>query len=169
MDDEDEYDTSAGAGAAGSEATPLLHNTDLPPDVAPDKAFRRKVVAMCVLAVFIVEVSVFIMDPPAQQIMESIICRDHYPDHLLSLPSVEDDRCKGKDVQKTLAMVRSWSLSAEMAVRECLIGTLWASYLSDSVQRCLFRSRTASSLTSTGAEPSCSCPSWDCFSARRGS
>lgn len=117
MDDEDEYDTRA----AAAEATPLLlRNTDLPPGVAPDRAFRRMVVAMCVLFLFIVEVSVFIMEPPTQQIMEDIICRDRYPDHVLRVPGREDDRCKGTEVQQTLAMVRSWSTSAEMAVRECL-------------------------------------------------
>ncbi|POR35467.1 COP9 signalosome complex subunit 2 [Tolypocladium paradoxum] len=116
MDDEDEYDS---ARTAAGEATHLLqppHSTDLPPGVAPDKAFRRMVVAMGVLCLFVVEVSVFIMEPPTQQIMEDIICRDRYPDHALRVPGVEDARCKSYDVQKTLAMVRSWSISAEMVV-----------------------------------------------------
>ncbi len=106
-----------GQTTPSSEGTPLLHNTDLPPDVAPDKKFRRLVVAMCTVLLFIVEVSVFIMAPPTQQIMEDIICRDRYPDHLLRMPSVEDDRCKNTDVQQTLAMVRSWSASGEMLIR----------------------------------------------------
>ncbi|PWI68291.1 hypothetical protein PCL_02060 [Purpureocillium lilacinum] len=105
-----------GQTTPSSEGTPLLHNTDLPPDVAPDKKFRRLVVAMCTVLLFIVEVSVFIMAPPTQQIMEDIICRDRYPDHLLRMPSVEDDRCKNTDVQQTLAMVRSWSASGEMLI-----------------------------------------------------
>ncbi|RFU76030.1 cop9 signalosome complex subunit 2 [Trichoderma arundinaceum] len=96
------------------EETALLQNTDLPPDIAPSKAFRRLVLGMCVLFLFIVEVSQYILTPPTEQIMEDVICRRYHPDHALVMPRIHDSRCKETDVQKTLAMVRSWSMSGEM-------------------------------------------------------
>ncbi|ODA83166.1 hypothetical protein RJ55_01677 [Drechmeria coniospora] len=99
-----------------SEADPLLSSdapVGSPPEDGSDKAFRRTVIAMCVLFLFIVETSGVIIEPPKLQLMEDIICRDQYPDHLMG---VDDGRCKDAEVQKTLAMVRSWSLSSEMFV-----------------------------------------------------
>ncbi|KAL6825282.1 major facilitator superfamily domain-containing protein [Trichoderma camerunense] len=93
------------------EGTALLHDADLPADIAPSKSFRRFVLGMCVLFLFIIEVSQYILTPAMQQIMEDVICRRYHPDHALS---VHDNRCKETDVQKTLAMVRSWSMSGEM-------------------------------------------------------
>ncbi|KAL7784356.1 COP9 signalosome complex subunit 2 [Trichoderma ceciliae] len=101
-------------GDEADEATALLQNTDLPADIAPSKAFRRFVIGMCVLFVFIIEVSQYILTPPLEQIMEDVICRRYHPDHVLVMPRIHDDRCKETDVQKTLAMVRSWSMSGEM-------------------------------------------------------
>ena len=103
-----------------SESSPLLRPAEVPSVVAaPDRSRQHLVVAMCTVFLFIVEVSVFITEPPTQQIMEDIICRDRYPDHVLRAPA-RDPRCKNTDVQQTLAMVRSWSASAEMLVRTCL-------------------------------------------------
>lgn len=73
---------------------------------------------MCLVFIFLVEVSQFVMEPPLQKILEDIICRNYHPDHLLRVPRVQDQRCKNPDVQKTLAMVRGWSASAVMAVRK---------------------------------------------------
>ena len=75
---------------------------------------------MCVLFLFIVEVSQYILTPPTEQIMEDVICRRYHPDHALVMPRIHDSRCKETDVQKTLAMVRSWSMSGEMMFRKCL-------------------------------------------------
>ncbi|KAF7546054.1 hypothetical protein G7Z17_g8707 [Cylindrodendrum hubeiense] len=102
--------------AESTENSPLLPN-DLPADILPPKSFRRRVLIMCILFLFIVEVSQFIMEAPLQTIMEDIICRNYYPDHLLRAPRIQDHRCKSNDVQKTLAMVRGWSLAFEMATR----------------------------------------------------
>ncbi|KAL7947597.1 major facilitator superfamily domain-containing protein [Trichoderma barbatum] len=93
------------------ETTALLQNSDLPADIAPSKGFRRFVLGMCVLFLVIVEVSQFIMVPATEQIMEDVICRRYHPDHALAM---HDNRCKETDVQKTLAMVRSWGMSLEM-------------------------------------------------------
>ncbi|OWT43035.1 MFS transporter [Pochonia chlamydosporia 170] len=102
-------------GDASAEETPLL-NTDLPPDVVPDRSFQHLVVSMCVLFLFIVEVSTFIMQPPLQQVMEDRICGEIFPDHELGIVSETDSRCKDNRVQKELAMLRSWEVSAEMFV-----------------------------------------------------
>ncbi|KAL7918231.1 COP9 signalosome complex subunit 2 [Trichoderma austrokoningii] len=96
------------------ETTSLLQNNDLPADIAPSKGFRRLVVAMCVLFLFIVEVSQYILNPPMEQIMEDVICRRYHPDHMIAIPQLHDNRCKDTEVQKTLAMVRSWSTSLDM-------------------------------------------------------
>lgn len=103
-------------GDVSTEDTPLL-NTDLPPDVVPDQSFQNLVVSMCVLFLFIVEVSQFIMQPPLQQVMEDRICGEIFPDHELGVVSHTDNRCKDNVVQKELAMLRSWEVSAEMFVR----------------------------------------------------
>jgi hypothetical protein len=101
------------------ETTSLLQNNDLPADIAPSKSFRRLVVAMCVLFLFIVEVSQYILNPPMEQIMEDVICRGYHPDHMIAMPQLHDSRCKDTEVQKTLAMVRSWSTSLDMLLRKC--------------------------------------------------
>lgn len=71
---------------------------------------------MCVLFLFIVEVSQFVMIAPLQQVLEDRICGDIYPDHELGVVANPDDRCKDKFVQKQLAMLRSWDVSAQMFV-----------------------------------------------------
>ncbi|KAL6872146.1 major facilitator superfamily domain-containing protein [Trichoderma novae-zelandiae] len=106
-DDADDYEAD--------EATALLQTSSPPADaVAPSKPFRRFVLGMCVLFLFIIEASQFILTPAMEQIMEDIICRDYHPDHALAVPGAHDNRCKETDVQKRLAMVRSWSMSLEM-------------------------------------------------------
>lgn len=102
------------------EGTALLQNSDLPPDIAPSKSFRNFVIGMCVLFLFLVEVSQYILNPPMEQIMEDVICRRFHPDHTLAMPNVHDGRCKDTDVQKTLAMVRSWGMSGDMLIRKFL-------------------------------------------------
>ncbi|PHH73090.1 hypothetical protein CDD80_4039 [Ophiocordyceps camponoti-rufipedis] len=96
------------------EETPLLttNNQTIPPK---DASLQRRVIASCVLFLFIVEVSSFVMEPATQEIVEDIICRGHFPDHKLRMP-VLDGRCKDPAVQKTLAMIRSWSMSADMLI-----------------------------------------------------
>ncbi|OTA06959.1 hypothetical protein A9Z42_0077860 [Trichoderma parareesei] len=97
------------------EATTLLQNTCPPAEVVtPAKSFRRFVLGMCVLFLFIIEASQYILTPAMEQIMEDIICRHYHPDHVLAVPGTHDNRCKETDVQKRLAMVRSWSMSLEM-------------------------------------------------------
>ncbi|RDA88435.1 hypothetical protein CP532_5559 [Ophiocordyceps camponoti-leonardi (nom. inval.)] len=93
------------------EETPLLDTTTQ----QPNALFRRHVVAMCVIFLIIVELSSSVMEPSQLQIMEDIICRGHFPDHRLRMPIV-DGRCKDNGVQKTLAMIRSWSMSADMLI-----------------------------------------------------
>lgn len=104
--------------AVANEETRLL-DTDLPPHVVPSRSFQNVVVSMCVLFLFIVEASQFIMGPPLQQVAEDRICGEFYPDHELGLVTQDDGRCKDKAVQKELAMLRSWQISGEMFVREC--------------------------------------------------
>jgi hypothetical protein len=100
-----------------SEESPLLQNTS-PQRDGPSKAFRRRTLGMCMLALLMVEVSQFIMNPPTKKIIEDIICRQHYPDHAIQSYWIEDLRCKDSPVQKTLAMVQGWAQAFEMGVRK---------------------------------------------------
>jgi len=70
------------------------------------------------LALLMVEVSQFIMNPPTKKIIEDIICRKHYPDHAIRSYDIEDIRCKDSPVQGTLAMVQGWQQAFEMGVRK---------------------------------------------------
>lgn len=110
-----DFDTSAGYNPS----SPLLHQGPDSPEPVVDKYFRRRVLIIIGVILLVVEMCEFLMNPPTQQIMEDIICRQQFPDHQLFLPQVQDNRCKGSSVQKPLAMVRSWGMSAEMFVRTC--------------------------------------------------
>ncbi|RGP68384.1 hypothetical protein FLONG3_8157 [Fusarium longipes] len=98
-----------------TEQSPLLPDTS-PRQDEPSKALRRRVLCMCMLALLMVEVSQFIMNPPIKKIIEDIICRQHYPDHAIKSYWIEDHRCKDSPVQKTLAMVQGWAQAFEMGV-----------------------------------------------------
>lgn len=104
------------ATPSATEGTPLLP-TDLPAEVQPSKAFQYKVTLLCAVFIFIVDVSVFLMDPPFQEIVEDVICRIHHPDHVLWQNGV-DKRCKAPDVQKMMAMVKSAVMIPQLLCRE---------------------------------------------------
>lgn len=117
-------------GDVATEHSPLL-NTDIPPDFVPDQSFQRLVVGMCVLFLFIVEVSTFIMQPPLQQLLETRICAEIFPDLGRGTMPDTDDRCKGNRVQKELAMLRSWEVAAAMFVRKSSSHTTYKSRVLD--------------------------------------
>ncbi|KAJ6782320.1 hypothetical protein PWT90_08643 [Aphanocladium album] len=96
------------------ESRPLL-GTEVLPDAAPSKGFQIKVVSICVLFLFVVEVGADILNAPLQQVLEDIICRRQYPDHQLASRAV-DNRCKGSAVQEELAMLRGWDVAAQMLI-----------------------------------------------------
>lgn len=75
---------------------------------APSRAFQLRVQLMCAVFLFIIDVSVFIIDPPTQQILEDIICRDRYGgDPSVLLAKGPGSPCKSPDVQSKLAMFTS--------------------------------------------------------------
>ncbi|KAF9770868.1 hypothetical protein IL306_011522 [Fusarium sp. DS 682] len=98
-----------------TEQSPLLAS-GAPEEDDSLRSIRRRALAMGMLALLMVEVSVFIMDPPTKKIAEDIICRQHYPDHTLGAFDIDDHRCKDSPVQKTLAMVQGWVQAFEMGV-----------------------------------------------------
>ena len=101
------------------EGTPLLP-TDLPPAIAPDKAFKRRVFAMMILFIAVVDIAATIMEAPTQEIIEDFICRQHFPSYEAQ-EEPQNDGCKGAAVQKTLAMVRAYQFACQSFVRESLI------------------------------------------------
>ncbi|KAL2876116.1 Sir2 histone deacetylase Hst2 [Colletotrichum sp. CLE4] len=90
------------------EETPLLPH-DLPLTVAPSRRYQLKVIGLAMTFILIVEVGAYLQIPPSYQLMEEIICRKHYPDHIIS--AEDDDVCKGSDVQGELAMIKGWQNS----------------------------------------------------------
>lgn len=99
------------------EATPLIE-TDLPPELIPDKRFRMLVLAIGAANLTIITISQIIIGLAIQQIMEDVICRKVHPDHRLNIFGAVDERCKDDTVSKTLAMVRAWATVTDMLVRE---------------------------------------------------
>lgn len=99
-----------------SERTPLLA-TDLPADMLPRAAVKYKVIAMCAIFLFVIDVGTFIMDAPMQQLMEDVICRDLFPDHPIGKDGVGDGRCKTAEVQQALANLKSMKMVAQMLCR----------------------------------------------------
>ena len=115
---DDEETASITRGLIDDAQTPLLA-TDLPSEIVPDKAFQHLVMFMCVLFIGLVEIYGFLTNAPLQEIMEDFICHSAYPDHTMNNPRIQDQRCKGPEVQKTLAMARSWWAACEMWIRKC--------------------------------------------------
>ncbi|KAG5927132.1 hypothetical protein E4U42_002543 [Claviceps africana] len=116
---EEDQDAHSGTddcrGGVSQDEEPLI-NTDPPLSSVPSKGFQRLVVGMCLVFLFIVEVSQLLITPALQQVLEDRLCGEVYPDHELGRPEHLDDRCKEKSVQKELAILRSWEVSAEMFV-----------------------------------------------------
>jgi TRAP-type uncharacterized transport system fused permease subunit len=104
----------------GEERAHFLASPGLPPaEARVSVSGQRRVILMCVLFLFIVEFSMYIMEPPLQAIMEDFVCHGFYPDHVPNASlAAPDGRCKNPDVQTTLAMARSWLLWMGMFVRK---------------------------------------------------
>lgn len=117
MDSDVESEGASPIEVEPTENSPLLPN-DLPPDIVPPKSLQRRVLVICIIFLFIVEASQFIVEAPLQKIMEDIICCNYFPDYSLRMPQIQDRRCKDNEVQRILAMVRGWSLAFEMATRK---------------------------------------------------
>lgn len=121
-----DIESDAGSDVAShhdpSEDTPLLAN-DLPSEFAPPKSLQRRVLFVGFLCLTATLSAQYIMEPALQKILEDNICRGYHPDHLLTEPQVQDQRCKGADVQTTLAMLRSWGASMDMAICELSWGS----------------------------------------------
>ena len=111
-----------GVGEADSEERAYFIPASGPPPAetkVPMSAQQRYVILMCVLFLFMVEFSMYIMEPPLQAIMEDLVCHGLYPDQVAMAPRAEpDSRCKNPNVQTTLAMARSWLMWVGMFVRK---------------------------------------------------
>lgn len=99
------------------EESPLLP-TDLPADIVPPKSFQRLVIGLVVLFLILIEIGEYLSDPPEMSIIEGILCRERYPDHQLLSASDSDPRCKDTEIQKEIAMIRSWAMSLESLIRK---------------------------------------------------
>lgn len=115
---EDQSTSTDGSNSNASDTTPLLSDQEsfLPPATqsSHDSKLRRKLVIMSVLFISVIEISQLIMEAPFQQIIEEVVCH-HHTYAIPGSSAIED--CKSTSVQKTLAMIRSWSYSCETFVR----------------------------------------------------
>lgn len=123
--------------APGDETRPLLERvdpiplsddedpveaTELPAEFVPSLAFQWSVMLTATAIVTIIIGGQIIMSPATDEIMEDIICHTKFPDHAIGSYNPPDPRCKDDAVQDVFAMVRAWSTSAEMLVREYNLG-----------------------------------------------
>lgn len=98
------------------EETPLL-GYDLPTtSVAPSIGDRTKIIGLAMSYIILIEVGSYLQIPPSYQLLEDIICRKYFPDHILS--DVDDDVCKTPEVQGELAMIKGWQASLDCVARE---------------------------------------------------
>ncbi|KAH7166369.1 major facilitator superfamily domain-containing protein [Dactylonectria macrodidyma] len=114
----DDADNDADPAGEGARFLPMDIDDEgaaAAPNEVP-KSTQRYVILMCVQFLFIVEFSMFIMEPPLQQIMEDFVCHARYSDHRTGVTQTPDERCKDADVQGTLAMARSWMMWVGMLV-----------------------------------------------------
>ncbi|KAK4199848.1 major facilitator superfamily domain-containing protein [Triangularia verruculosa] len=90
---------------------------------------RPRVIILTFITLFLIELGIGITVAPINAIMESIICRQHYPKLPLSpikqfaggVALIDDPICKSPDVQSELAMLRGWAQTFE-----CIPGILGA-------------------------------------------
>nr|CDP23935.1 Putative protein of unknown function [Podospora anserina S mat+] len=93
---------------------------------------RPRVLILVFVTLFLIELGVGITVAPNSAIMESIICRQHYPrlplspDHPIrqfagGVALIDDPICKSPDVQSELAMLRGWAQTFE-----CIPGLIGA-------------------------------------------
>lgn len=118
-----------------AEEAPLLFRADAhgPPPVfsetpLPSKAFRYKVISLCILFVFLIDLSGFLIEPPVQAIIEDVVCYIHYPDHRLAIGGGggggdTDPRCKSPDVQKMMTSVKAITIIPDFLFRGCSLSS----------------------------------------------
>ncbi|KXJ91608.1 major facilitator superfamily domain-containing protein [Microdochium bolleyi] len=105
--------------SAATEQTPLLATayTGTSPDDLR-KAYRRTVLFLCFVIIFIIEIAVGLFIPASTAIAELNICHAEHP----GLRDGGDySVCKGPEVQGRLAMLQGWQLTAE-----CIPGIIGA-------------------------------------------
>ncbi|KAK2052489.1 ATP synthase F0 [Colletotrichum caudatum] len=96
-------------GTRPGEDEPLLGH-DLPPTVAPTGSHQARVIGMAMTFIIIIEIGLHLQIPASLQLMEEIICREHYSD-LIRSEGVHDNVCKSALVQGELAMIKGWQAS----------------------------------------------------------
>lgn len=119
-DDDEDDDSSAGPD-------PIAHLRAV---------LRPRVTLLALIIIFLVELGVGMVVPPANAIMESIICRKMHPDVFSpgsgtlgaaarrlagGIVLTEEPTCKNPDVQGYLAMLRGWA-----STFECIPGIVGA-------------------------------------------
>jgi hypothetical protein len=76
----------------------------------------RRVVGLCFVLAFVIDGGAFLQMAPRTQIIESIICKQQFPDQIRnsSLALGEDSLCKGESVQSELAYLNGIQQSLDV-------------------------------------------------------
>ncbi len=84
--------------------------------------YLQNVVIIGFAILFLLELGAGSVTPPINEIIEDVLCRKYHPDLYGAFASGDPESiCKGKDVQRKLAMIRGWA-----AAFDCIPGILAA-------------------------------------------
>lgn len=100
-----------------SEETPLLPEvttaTPLEDEEDPRDKYKWPVVFLTFSLIFMLELSIDVSTPAWNALLEKGLCAETYPELAQILFAGDEDPCKGKTVQRKLAMYRGWSYTLE--------------------------------------------------------
>jgi MFS family permease len=93
-----------------NEESPLLPPLSPSPPKKHPHVFR--VLFLCVLSIFLIEIGDFMQRAPWTRILEDIVCREHFSTHARRWePEIPEQDCKVAPVQARVAMLKGWDLS----------------------------------------------------------
>ena len=87
---------------------------------------RRNVYVLAFLLLILIEIGDYLLTAPVNMILESIICRDYYPELAVVGGLSDNPRCKSEAVQSELATLRGWTMTFDY-----IPGEHWYRHLCD--------------------------------------
>lgn len=97
------------------EQRPLLDDGSATEDAARLAHLCRKVLVLSFILIVLLEIGAYLAATPLTSILEAIVCRNIHPELanvvLSSNGGIEDERCKDRNVQSELAMLRGWYMT----------------------------------------------------------
>lgn len=124
------------------EQRPLLSSESRNPDATGDRPRdpssqpgtrqeKAKAVPYCLLIMVLISTSYAFTEAPLYSLYESVICKDYYRKHDLSVSSnngkIPEGNCKLRPIQQELSMVVTKQVQANLSACECEPGA-WRSF-----------------------------------------